>query len=165
MKLDPAHEAKVQHWIQDGLKLSEIQTRLADELGVKLTYMEARFLLDDLKLKPKDAPAPVVSATVATAAGPVPPAPAGKPAATGLSPLPPAATGPGGVQVGVDTVARPGAIVSGKVTFSDGQRGTWYLDQMGRLGIGAETPGYKPTQADLADFQAQLDAELARAGF
>ncbi|MFN0067414.1 MAG: hypothetical protein ACKVYV_07225, partial [Limisphaerales bacterium] len=85
MKLDPAQEATVQQWIQDGLKVAEIQTRLADELGVKLTYMEARFLLDDLKLKPKDAPAPVVSATVATPAGPVPPA-AGKPAAPGLSP-------------------------------------------------------------------------------
>ncbi|MFN0069799.1 MAG: hypothetical protein ACKVYV_19455, partial [Limisphaerales bacterium] len=73
--------------------------------------------------------------------------------------------GPGGVQVGVDTGARPGALVSGTVTFSDGQRGTWYLDQMGRLGISAETAGYKPTQADLSDFQAQLDSELARAGF
>lgn len=167
MKLEPAQEAKVQEWIGQGLKVAEIQTRLAEELGLKLTYMEARFLLDDLKLKPKDPPAPVVSATVATSAGPLPPAPAGgRPAAPpGLTPLPPASAGPGGVQVSVDTVARPGAIVSGKVTFSDGQRGTWYLDQMGRLGVGAETTGYKPSQADLADFQAQLDAELARAGF
>lgn len=163
MKLEPAQETKVREWIGQGLKVAEIQTRLADELGVKLTYMEARLLLDDLQLKPKDPPPPPATPTL-PAAGAA--APAAKPAtAAGLSPLPSDAPPPGGVQVSVDTVTRPGAIVSGKVTFSDGQRGAWYLDQLGRLGIAAETAGYKPSQADLAEFQAQLDAELARAGF
>lgn len=162
MKLEPAQETKVRGWIEQGLKVAEIQSRLADELGLKLTYMEARFLLDDLRLKPKDPPPPPAAPT--PAAGDT--APAAKPApGPTLSPLTAGATPPGGVQVSVDTVTRPGAIVSGKVTFSDGQRGAWYLDQLGRLGISAETAGYKPSQADLADFQAQLDAELARAGF
>lgn len=161
MKLEPAQEMKVREWIEQGLKVADIQSRLADELGLKLTYMEARFLLDDLRLQPKD-PLPPPSPTLPNPAGPAAGAKPG-PLPT-LSPAP-AANPPGGVQVGVDTVTRPGAIVSGKVTFSDGQRGTWYLDQLGRLGISAETAGYKPSPADLAEFQAQLDAELARAGF
>src|SRR6185295_14602857 len=54
MNLDEAQRKKVAGWIADGLKLSEIQTRLAAELGVRLTYMDVRFLVDDLKLTPKD---------------------------------------------------------------------------------------------------------------
>src|SRR5436190_17910660 len=54
MNLDEAQKRKVTAWIEEGLKLSEIQSKLASELGVKLTYMETRFLVDDLKLTPKD---------------------------------------------------------------------------------------------------------------
>ena len=46
--------------LREGAKLSEIQNRLASEFGIKLTYMEARFLVDDLKLMPKDPEPPKV---------------------------------------------------------------------------------------------------------
>ena len=65
----------------------------------------------------------------------------------------------------VDQIARPGAIVSGKVTFSDGVKADWYLDQTGRLGLMSQQPGYRPPQSDLPQFQAALDAELTRLGF
>ena len=68
-------------------------------------------------------------------------------------------------KVNVDQVTRPGALVSGKVTFSDGQTADWYLDQMGRLGVVAKQQGYKPSQADLMAFQAELQNELARQGY
>ena len=55
MNLDEAQRAKVAGWIAEGLKLSEIQNRLSTELGVRMTYMEVRLLVDDLKLTPKDA--------------------------------------------------------------------------------------------------------------
>jgi hypothetical protein len=55
MNLDDAQRQKVTEWIAQGLKLSEIQTRLASELGIRLTYMEVRLLVDDLKLTPIDA--------------------------------------------------------------------------------------------------------------
>ena len=71
----------------------------------------------------------------------------------------------GGVSVSVDHLARPGAVVSGKVTFSDGQSADWYLDQTGRLGLVAKTPGYRPPAADVPQFQAALDAELRKMGF
>jgi hypothetical protein len=66
--------------------------------------------------------------------------------------------------VGVDTVTRPGFMMSGKVTFSDGQKAAWYIDQYGRPGLAPETPGYRPSQADVMDFQAALESELAKSG-
>ena len=157
MNLDETQRQKVAAWIADGAKLSEIQTRLMSEFGLKFTYMEVRFLVDDLKLTPKDPEPPKVVAPVADAAKPVaektPPA------------LAPAANVPGGVSLTVDQLGRPGAIVSGKVAFSDGQQADWYLDQTGRLGVVPKQQGYKPTAADVQQFQAALQGEMARMGF
>ena len=154
MNLDDTQRKKVAGWIADGLKLSDIQNRLASELGVRLTYMEVRLLVDDLKLTPKDPepakPAPTLAAPAAARKNPPP---ASAPAATG------------GVSVNVDQVTRPGALVSGKVTFSDGQKADWYLDQMGRLGVVPQQQGYKPSQADVQQFQLALESEMAKLGF
>jgi hypothetical protein len=65
----------------------------------------------------------------------------------------------------VDQLARPGAMVSGKVTFSDGKSAEWYLDQSGQLGLIAQQTGYRPAAADLQQFQIALDAELSRMGY
>jgi hypothetical protein len=70
----------------------------------------------------------------------------------------------GGVSVVVDQIARPGALVSGKVTFSDGQKADWYLDQTGRLGVVPAQQGYKPPAADVQQFQMALQEELQRMG-
>ena len=157
MNLDESQRQKVAAWIADGAKLSEIQTRLMSEFGLKFTYMEVRFLVDDLKLTPKDPEPPKVVAPVAEAA---------KPAETKSAPPPAGPPGkPGGVSVTVDQLARPGAIVSGKVVFSDGQQAEWYLDQTGRLGVVPKQQGYKPTAADVQQFQAALQSEMARMGF
>src|SRR6185369_15648484 len=58
MNLDEAQRKKVAEWIAQGLQLSEIQNRLGSELGLRLTYMEVRLLVDDLKLTPKDVERP-----------------------------------------------------------------------------------------------------------
>jgi hypothetical protein len=154
MNLDEAQRKQVAAWIADGAKLSEIQTRLASELKLKFTYMEVRLLVDDLKLTPKDPEPPKV------AAPPVEPA---KLVAEKAAP-PPAASAPGGVSVTVDQLARPGAIVSGQVAFSDGQQADWYLDQSGRLGVAPKQQGYKPSAADVQQFQAALEKEISRMG-
>ena len=72
MNLTDEQRQRVTAWILEGAKLSEVQNRLVAEFGVKLTYMEARFLVDDLKLTPKDPEPPkVVAPPVAPlAAGP-----------------------------------------------------------------------------------------------
>lgn len=162
MNLDEAQRKKVGQWIKEGLRLSEIQNRLASELGLRLTYMEVRLLVDDLKLTPKD----VEPAKAAAAALPLPGAKA--PAAPGARPPAPAARAgapkPSGVSLAVDQIARPGAMVSGKVTFTDGNTVDWYFDQTGQLGLMPQQPGYRPPPADLEQFQMALDAELSRMG-
>ena len=160
MKLDEAQRLAVAKWIAEGAKLSEIQNRLATEFGVRLTYMEARFLVDDLKLTPKDPEPPKVVT-------PPPPVP-GQPLETKPVPAedPAGAAAPGGkVAVTVDKITRPGSIVSGKVAFSDGQSADWYLDQTGRLGLVPKQPGYKPSAADVQDFQLALQQEVAKLGY
>ncbi|MGA2864979.1 MAG: hypothetical protein ABSF95_10900 [Verrucomicrobiota bacterium] len=162
MNLDEAQRKKVAQWIREGLKLSEIQNRLASELGLRLTYMEVRLLVDDLKLTPKDAE----PAKAAAAALPLPGARG--PAAPGARPPAPSARAgapkPSGVSLAVDQIARPGAMVSGKVTFTDGITVDWYLDQTGQLGLMPQQPGYRPPPADVEQFQMALDAELSRMG-
>jgi hypothetical protein len=127
MNLDERQRRQVGEWIEQGLKLSEIQGKLAKEFGITMTYMDVRFLIDDLKLKPKDI-LPPAPPTVAPAQPPSPPAPASPLAGT---PASAAGAVPAGssVSVTVDHVARPGAIVSGRVAFSDGKGGAWLIDQ------------------------------------
>ena len=162
MNLDEAQRKKVTEWIGQGLKLSEIQNLLGTELGLRLTYMEVRLLVDDLKLTPKDVdpPKPATLNLAGSAAEPAPDAPVAKPFAPE-----PAAAPKGGVSVVLDQLARPGALVSGKVTFSDGNTADWYLDQTGRLGLSPQVPGYRPPAADVQQFQIALEAELSKVGF
>jgi hypothetical protein len=154
MNLSEEQRQRVTGWILAGAKLSEVQSRLNQEFGLKLTYMETRFLVDDLKLTPKDPEPPKTEKAPA-------PEPT-KPAEEKKSPA--EAALPGGVSVSVDQIARPGAIVSGKVTFSDGQKAEWYLDQMGRLGVIPGQQGYKPSAADVQEFQMALQEQLQRMG-
>jgi hypothetical protein len=154
MNLSEEQRQHVTAWIQAGAKLSEVQTRLNQEFSLKLTYMETRFLVDDLKLTLKDPEPPKTEKTPV----PDPQKPAEEKNSPAEAPL------PGGVSVNVDQIARPGAIVSGKVTFSDGQKAEWYLDQTGRLGVIPGQQGYKPSAPDVQEFQTALQEQLQRMG-
>ncbi|MEN9572303.1 MAG: hypothetical protein RL514_158 [Verrucomicrobiota bacterium] len=162
MNLTDAQKQQISTWLEQGLKVADVQKKMAAELGVTMTYMEVRFLLDDLRLKPKDPEPPKT---------PEPAAPAAPDAAALASPEALAAVpaaGPtalGTVKMAVDTLARPGTVVSGKVTFSDGQTADWYLDQMGRMGVVPAQKGYKPSQPDVMEFQDLLQLELQKLGF
>jgi hypothetical protein len=146
MNLDDTQRQKVAAWIDEGLKLADIQKRLESEFGLRMTYLEVRMLVDDLKLKPKDPPPP--------------PKPAAKPE-DALAPPPPL---PGKVSVTVDQLTRSGALASGKVKFSDGKTAEWILDQAGRLGLVPSEKGYKPPAADVQEFQIVLQQELQKLG-
>ncbi|HEV2320221.1 MAG TPA: hypothetical protein VGV18_10755 [Verrucomicrobiae bacterium] len=154
MNLTEEQRQRVTSWILAGARLSEVQTRLNQELGLKLTYMETRFLVDDLKLTPKDPEPPKAEKAAVPDLK--------KPAEETKSAT--AAAKPGAVSVDVDQIARPGAVVSGKVTFSDGQKAEWYLDQAGRLGVIPSQQGYKPSAADVQEFQIALQEQLQRLG-
>jgi len=156
MTLTDEQKAAVIDWITGGLGLSEVQKKLRDDFNVSLTYMETRFLVDDLKLTLYDEPEDE---------------PAAEPPSSDLDPVAPAedidplAAAPGGVTVTIDQIARPNAMISGKVTFSDGERADWSLDQMGRLGLQPDTTGYRPVEADVMKFQVELQRLARSQGF
>lgn len=147
MNLSEEHKKLVTSWIAAGASLSDVQRRLKEECQIGLTYMEVRFLVDDLNLQlneqPKQSEAVARLAEAKeqgeqereNAAAPVPTS---------------------GVQVTLDTITKPQALVSGKVTFSDGETAEWMLDQTGRLGLNPSKPGYRPSQADIMSFQQEL---------
>lgn len=140
MQLDDAQKQQVAAWLAEGLKLAEIQDRLGSEFDVHLTYLEVKLLVSELEVLPKDPDpqpeTPVTSPGPAAQPGAAPGAPpATSPTAPASSQQPESPASGGGVSVTLDQLAKPGALVSGRVTFSDGQSGSWYVDEMGRLGL------------------------------
>ena len=74
MQITPQQEALVRAWAAEGATLSDIQTRLADECGLRLSYLDTRFLLLDLKVDlvektKKDPPPRDLAAPVAGGSG------------------------------------------------------------------------------------------------
>ncbi|MGB0991597.1 MAG: hypothetical protein ACPG32_03920 [Akkermansiaceae bacterium] len=153
-QLTPEQTAAIQSWVADGAQLADIQKRMESELGHRLTYMDTRFLVLDLNLeiKPAEEEAPPAEDE--------PTSPDSDLTEDDIEFLPPeenaAPLGGGRVSVTVDGVARPGVMVSGRVTFPDNQSGMWYVDEMGRLGLDPDTEGYRPSEADLVAFQKEL---------
>ncbi len=163
MQLTDDQKQQVSQWIASGAKLSEIQSRLDQEFGLRLTYMDVRLLVDDLQLTPQDTVEETTPEATTAEAEAMPPEEAGaEPDQFGEEALP---TDTGGVSVSVDQLARPGALVSGRVTFSDGQNAEWYLDQFGRLGMVPAEQGYRPPASDVQAFQLALEKELMKRGF
>jgi len=76
-----------------------------------------------------------------------------------------AAPGASSLKLEVDRIMRPGTVVSGTVTFSDGVSGKWALDQYGRLMLETGQKGYQPSAADVQVFQRELQTQLQRQGF
>jgi hypothetical protein len=148
---------QIQGWADEGAGLSEIQSRMDSEMGIKVTYMEVRFLLDDVgvTLRPVEKPEPKKEeeTPVETSAEPE------------LIADPSEPQGSGGVTVTISEVQRPGAMASGRVTFANGQKAEWYLDQFGRLGMEPENPEYRPTEEELKDFQKELQNVAKQKGF
>ena len=141
-KLTPEQIAALQQRAAEGASMSDLQRHLKEEFGISITYMDTRFLILDLGIElieePKEQPKPEEEKPA--------PVPTGK------------------VTVTMDTLTLPGALVSGKVTFSDGETAIWMLDQNGRPGLDPDTPGYRPNQEDIMEFQIQLRALIQKSG-
>mgnify|MGYP001429463172 CR=1 FL=1 len=142
-------------WVNEGMGLSDIQKKINDDFGIVMTYMDVRFLVDDLDLDLIDEEEETEPDADDKADGGEQP--------SVEDPLEESAVG--GVQVELDTVTPPGAMASGSVTFSDGQQKKWTLDQFGRLGLSGGDEGYKPSDEDVMEFQKQLDSALRGKGF
>lgn len=158
MNLNDQQKSELKSWVSEGNTLSAIQTLIQKEWGKSLTYMETRFLVDDLgldlpDLSPSSDSSDAVIETLDKAEeDPIP--------------FDPHATStPDAVNVSVDKVKRPGTLISGNVTFSDGISGSWHLDSLGRIALSPSQEGYNPSQDDLQKFQKTLQEELQRTGF
>jgi hypothetical protein len=127
-------QAKALHtWAEEGASIADLQRKLGEDFNLKITYMDARLLVLDLGITLKEE----------------------KPEEPDKVPeLVP--QGDGTVTVTVDEITVPGSLVSGRVTFGDGMRALWYLDQMGRLGLDPDQVGYRPSELDLKTFQEEL---------
>jgi hypothetical protein len=178
MSLSPEQKEAVSAWVAAGDNLSVIQKKLAEQFKLSMTYRDVRFLVDDLGLELKNAAPKTDASDVSKAAVPgagSPPSSATEagiggvpddvlpPEDEGVPGVPPA--GPGSLSLEIDRIMRPGTMVSGSVTFSDGVSGKWALDQQGRLMLETAQKGYQPGPADIQTFQRELQAQLQRQGF
>lgn len=157
MNLNDTQKIAVREWIDAGLDLSKIQSKLSAEFGVRLTYMEVRFLVDDLGVVPRDAEATVSE----KASGLNAPLPGESQSSASLLQGAESNAPASGVSITVDQITRAGALASGRVTFSNGKGAAWSLDQLGRLGLSPDEPGYKPPQEDVMNFQVELQKKLS----
>ncbi|MFD0894430.1 hypothetical protein KBB96_06580 [Luteolibacter ambystomatis] len=131
-------------WAAEGATMADLQRRLKEDFGLGITYMDTRFLVLDLGLELQEEAKVEEKKPEEDLAAPVP---------------------TGTVEVTIDELVLPGALVSGRVTFSDGEAGTWLIDQSGRPGLDPDKPGYRPTPEDIAEFQVQLRALIQKRGY
>ena len=163
MDITDEQKNTITEWVRQGEDLSHIQSLLKDELNINITYVETRFLLADLGLEPGDETEEEqeVTAEVEESSSPAeePSSPvdeADKPADDIPPPVDQEIDGGGNVTVTVDGLMKPGAVISGKVTFSDGEAASWLIDQMGQLRLDPETENYRPSAEDIQKFQMEL---------
>ncbi len=140
-QLTPEQIAALHQRAAEGATMSDLQRHLKEEFGFSLTYMETRFLILDLNIQLIE-----------------------EPKAEEKKEEKPAPVPTGVVTVTMDSLTLPGAMVSGKVTFSDGETAVWMLDQTGRPGLDPDTAGYRPNQEDIMEFQVQLRALIQKSG-
>jgi len=154
IRLSDVQQVAVRQWLAEGASLSEVQQRLKEEFGVALTYMDVRLLTLDIGAQVQDKPEPPKKEEATSAANDPD---------DGDDEL--SADAGGKVTVSMDALMRPGALVSGDVTFSDGTKAHWLLDQMGRLGLEGAPANYQPSGEDVQAFQVELQKLLAAKGY
>lgn len=154
--------ALIQSWADEGDGLSEIQNKLGSEMDIRVTYMEMRFLMDDIgvqlksdpepeKQEPEEEPAPENEAEVAESPEEESPeSDSGENAAE--------------VTLTVDKVQRPGTVISGNVSFGEGNSAEWSLDEAGQLGMKPNNEGFRPSEEQVMAFQQQLQKVIQESG-
>lgn len=152
MELSDSQKSSVIAWVQEGLSIADIQRKLREELEISMTYMDVRFLIDDLDIAVVQEVEEGEDAEGAEDAKPVEEA---------------ELVEEGGVVVEADAIMRPGSLVSGTVKFSDGKSLGWQLSATGQLGLipDEDDPEYRPSPEDLQEFQMQLQDVLQKKGF
>ncbi len=137
--LTPEQQDQIKIWASQGDQLADLQKKINSEFKFSpaITYLDTRFAIIDLGIDLVVPAKPEVK----------------KEEPKELTPL-------GYVDAKVDEIVRPGYLASGKVIFSDGMNALWGLDEMGRLKLDADDPGYKVSDEDTLAFQEILRDKL-----
>ena len=148
--LSDEQQSAVKEWAREGSQLADIQKRLKGQFGLNVTYMDTRLLVLDLGIEiqievTSESEDDSEETDLESSAEAAPGSPESE------QPVP-----SGGLQVTTDEMVRAGAIVSGTVIFSDGEKAIWMIDEMGRPGLEPDTEGYQPSEEDLIEFEKHL---------
>ncbi len=142
MTLDDSQKETVSGWVNEGKSIADVQRLLLEEFSVSMTYMDVRFLIDDLGVHMEEASDEESEDTTETVEEP-------EVVDEGLG---------NSVSIEVDGVNPPGSLMSGSVTFSDRETLKWQLLANGQLGlIPGDNADYRPSPEDMQDFRAQMD--------
>ena len=156
MDITESQKVMIADWVKQGETIAIIQRKLREEMELSLTYMDVRFLVDDLNL--------VYSESEDSCE-------MNEESAVNVEEIQASDTIEepelvSGVKVNVDPVTPPGALVCGTVNFSDGKQSAWQLSAAGQLGlVPGDDPDYRPTPEDLQEFQSQLQQVLQKHGY
>lgn len=158
MELTDTQKATISEWIQEGRSIADVQRLIREEFELSMTYMDVRFLVDDLDITMAEPEVEADADDDSTNAA----------AAETTDPeiVDDGGSASGSVAVDVDAIMRPGSLVSGTVKFSDGVSLGWQLSASGQLGlIPGDDPEYRPDPEDVQSFQTQLEEVLRQKGF
>lgn len=161
MELTDTQKQAIKRMANEGCGLTDIQKRIKEEFDLSFTFIDLRFIILDLGLKLKDKEITQTGSIDLSNAQTTKHQKAGPIKGEDLSPT----QATGSVSVDIDRIVKPGAVVSGTVSFSDGVTSSWMLDQHGRLALESSKPGYKPSQEDIQSFQHELSRLLQSRGF
>lgn len=151
MDLTDEQKSVVSQWVSEGESIAKIQNLLKENFNLGLTYMDVRFLVDDLGVVYKDSNETLGDEDDTESE---------------IEEITKESSDPSGVTVDIDSVIRPGSLVSGNVRFSDGKILGWQLTSSGQLGlIPGDDAEYRPSNEDLQSFQTQLQDVLKEKGF
>ncbi len=179
MSLSQEQLETIKRWVCDGSSISEVQTKLKEEFGVVMAYIDVRFLIDDLGAEIVSKPSADVvelnNPSDEMSADSESPAEASQQVGAGdvldgneseesADETELDSPDNGGdvskVKVSVSPIQRPDCIISGDVEFSDGSKAEWRIDRMGQLGIIPSNPTMNPPQEEILEFQRQLQQLL-----
>lgn len=132
--------------INNGMTLNNIQKALADDHGVRRTFLELRLLAAEVEEIDWSRQDPVEKAPEQKEEKPAVNVPEGE---------------PGQIVLEVSKITRPGAVMNGTVRFPSGITGEWLLDQMGRPDF--DNLSGQPTQEDIQAFIQELRNKLGGA--
>lgn len=156
---DQERDQLIAQKLGEGMSLSDLQKLLAHEYAMPMTYLALRLLAADLPVKwkqreparkPEPAKAAVLDDDDAAAADDLDDLDGGQPQ--------------GRTVVTVSKLVRPGAAMSGEVTFASGAKAEWFLDATGRLGLNPTANSARPTPDDVREFQVELQRKLSGMG-